>query len=94
MKINPREEELFTAMVETVALLADLGALPSAARRVRDALARYLEIPEDFPFGIGELSPADLETVIDQRRTVACSCGFGATKPDDGLCECGQPVGH
>ena len=90
-----REVELLTAMAETVALLADLGELPSAARRVRTALARCQEVPKlgEFPFGVGELFPADLE-VIDQRRTVACSCGCGATKPDDGLCECGQPVGH
>ena len=27
-------------------------------------------------------------------RMVTCSCGCGATKPDDGLCECGSPLGH
>ncbi len=25
---------------------------------------------------------------------VECSCGCGAKKPDDGLCECGKPKGH
>ncbi len=43
------------------------------------------------------LSPADLESdTIRHARThpLACSCGCGATKPDDGRCECGQPVGH
>ncbi len=65
-----REEELLTAMAETVALLAELGELPSAARRVRTALARYQEVPEsgEFPFGVGELSPADLDTLVEQRR--------------------------
>lgn len=29
-----------------------------------------------------------------RERLTECSCGCGATKPDDGLCECGKPLGH
>ena len=25
---------------------------------------------------------------------ITCSCGCGATRPDDGRCECGRPLGH
>lgn len=25
---------------------------------------------------------------------VVCSCGCGATKPDDRMCECGRRLGH
>ena len=25
---------------------------------------------------------------------IECDCGCGATKPDNGLCECGRPRGH
>ena len=27
-------------------------------------------------------------------RTVECACGCGATRLDDGRCECGQAIGH
>ena len=25
---------------------------------------------------------------------IECNCGCGATRPDDGTCECGQAIGH
>jgi hypothetical protein len=31
---------------------------------------------------------------VDMTDTVVCDCGCGAEKPDDGLCECGRPIGH
>ncbi len=65
MVLRMREEELLTATAETVALLADLGELPSAARRVRDALRRYREETAKADQGVGELSPADLEAIAN-----------------------------
>ena len=73
-----REVSLLTAMAETVALLADLTGLPSAALRVRDALARYQEAPDqsdEFPQGVGELSPVDLETLSRKRMEILVKAG-------------------
>lgn len=39
-----------------------------------------------------EVELAELDS--DDRPRVTCSCGCGATKPDDGRCECGRPLGH
>jgi hypothetical protein len=42
-----------------------------------------------------ELVNRETGAVIARNRgTIECSCGCGATMPDNGRCECGRPLGH
>ncbi len=44
---------------------------------------------------VDRLTPEQCDTINAMfEKTVECNCGCGATKPDDGKCECGAPLGH
>ena len=50
------------------------------------------KVTDDGEDEYGDWIANDRYEAIEHR--LACSCGCKATKPDDGSCECGRPLGH
>ena len=59
-----------------------------------DAVDRLTPEQLDRVNAIFEEDLGQIYSKVNAKKTVTCNCGCGATKPDDGKCECGAPLGH
>jgi hypothetical protein len=62
--------------------------------RVRHSDGSEWYIHSDGYGNIGDSNKSDIHEPqpVHTQRMIECTCGCGATMPDNGLCECGAPM--